>query len=161
MSTEFNQFMLPVQWHIIDFHFPLYIYCYVFSLSIPMMIHSIFTLPTHDLFTIDSDDLLTCFSSRIPFPRLSFPFTLPYSSWSVRRIRLSFVNFITPLLSSHWCTVSVFYSLTCMFAFLHQIGFLKSPFFTSTYQLGLKLFTMIHEDVTNVFSHIHSIAKRL
>ena len=120
-----------------------------------------FTLPIRDLVTIDSDDLLTCFSSRTSFPRLLFPCTFPCSSWSVRRIRLSFVNFITFLLSSDWCTVNVFYSLTCMFAFLQQIGFLKSPFLTSSYQLGLKLFAMIHEDVTNVFHHIHSITKRL
>ena len=120
-----------------------------------------FTLPTHDLVTIDSDDLLTCFSSRTSFSRLPFPCTLPYSSWSVRRIRLSFVNFITFLLSSYWCTVSVFYSLTCMFAFLQLLTFLKSPFLTSSYQLGLKLFAMIHQNVTNVFPHIHSITKRL
>ena len=120
-----------------------------------------FTLSTHDLVTIDFDDLSKCFSSRTPIPRLPFPCTLPYSSWSVRKIRLSFVNFITFLLSPYWCTVSVFYSLTCMFAFLQQIGFLKSPFLTSSYQLGLKLFAMTYEDVTSAFLHIHSITKRL
>ena len=81
--------------------FPRYIYRLVFSLSIPTIIHSlIFTLPSCYLATIDAADLLTCFSSPTSLPHLLFPCTLQYSSRSVRRIKLSSVNFITFLLSS-------------------------------------------------------------
>ena len=124
--------------------FPRYIYRLVFSLSIPMIIHSlIFTLPTRYLATIDSADLLTCFSSPTSFSRLPFPCTLQYSSRSVGRIKLSFVDFITFLLSS--CRCSVFYSFKCMFSFLRHIVLLKLLFGHLHISWGFNYLSTIHE----------------
>ena len=116
----------------------------MFSLSIPMIIHSIiFTLPTRYLATIDSADLLTRFSSPTSFSRLSFPCTLQYSSRCVGRIKLSFVDFITCLLSS--CRCSVFYSFKCMFSFLRHIGLLKLLFGHLHISWGLNYLSTMHE----------------
>ena len=109
-----------------------------------MIIHSIiFTLPTRYLATIDSTDLLTCFSSPTFFSRLPFPFILQCSSRSVGRIKLSFVDFITFLLSS--CRCSVFYSFKCMFTFLRHIGLLKLLLGHLYVSWGLNYLSTIHE----------------
>ena len=124
--------------------FPRYIYRLVFSLSIPMIIHSlIFTLPTCYFATIDSADLLTCFSSPTSFSRLPFSCTFQYSSRSVGRIKLSFVDFITFLLSS--CRCSVFYSFKCMFSFLRHIVLLKLLFGHLHISWGFSYLSTVHE----------------
>ena len=124
--------------------FPRYIYRPAFSLSIPMIIHSIiFTLPTRYLATIDCAGLLTCFSSPTFFSRLLFPCTLQCSSWFVGRIKLSFVDFITFLLSS--CRCSVFYSFKCMFAFLRHMDLLKLLFGHLYISWGFNYLSTIHE----------------
>ena len=115
----------------------------MFSLSIPMIIHSIiFTLPTRYLVTIDSADLLTCFSSPTSFFCLPFPCTLQCSFRPAGRIKLSFVDFITCLLSSCWC--SVFYSFKCMFSFLQHIDLLKLLFGHLHISWGFNYLSTIH-----------------
>ena len=109
-----------------------------------IIIHSIiFTLPTRYLATIDSADLLTCFSSPTSFSRLPLLCTLQYSSGSVGRIKLLFVDFITFLLSS--CRCSVFYSFKYMFSFLRHIDLLKLLFGHLHISWGLNYLSTIHE----------------
>ena len=87
--------------------------------------------------------LVNTFFLSISFSRLPFPCTLQCSSRCVGRIKLSFVDFITVLLSSYWC--SLFYSFKCIFSFLRHIGLLKLLFGHLDISWGLNYLSTIHE----------------